>query len=95
MKGKICIIFYLFFFSPFKNIYFAAGLMRVDKLAFFRLTNLIEIDLSMNLLSAVPSEALSLARKLREVDLSGNQIVTVSANTFLHMVNLKVLNLEG
>ena len=69
--------------------------MRVDKLAFFRLTNLIEIDLSMNLLSAVPSEALSLARKLREVDLSGNQIVTVSANTFLHMVNLKVLNLEG
>ena len=67
----------------------------MDKLAFFRLTNLIEIDLSMNLLSAVPSEALSLARKLREVDLSGNQIVTVSANTFLHMVNLKVLNLEG
>ncbi|XP_017489980.1 PREDICTED: reticulon-4 receptor-like 2, partial [Rhagoletis zephyria] len=63
--------------------------------AFVQLTNLVELDLSENLLTTVPVKALANTTNLRRLLLNGNHIATISAEAFAPLTSLKFLNLSG
>ncbi|RWS11810.1 Leucine-rich repeat-containing protein 24-like protein [Dinothrombium tinctorium] len=71
-----------------------AGLESIDKLAFNRLANLIELDLSWNTLRSIPSDSFESIVNLRTLDLSSNQIDVLEASSFRHLQKLKKLYLE-
>lgn len=63
--------------------------------AFYQLTNLVELDLSDNLLTHVPVKALANATNLRRLLLNNNHIATITAESFAALSSLKFLNLSG
>lgn len=63
--------------------------------AFYQLTNLVELDLSENLLTHVPMKALVNSTNLRRLLLNNNHIATINAESFATLNNLKFLNLSG
>lgn len=63
--------------------------------AFVQLTNLVELDLSDNLLTHVPVKALANTTNLRRLLLNDNHIATINAESFTSLSNLKFLNLSG
>ncbi|RZF43208.1 hypothetical protein LSTR_LSTR014458 [Laodelphax striatellus] len=75
-----------------RDAFRTAGLLNlqksIDRYAFRALSNLVELDLSYNALSAVPSHAFESISELRELKLSGNAIQRLLNDAF---VNLKQL----
>ncbi|UXI22511.1 hypothetical protein NH340_JMT08454 [Sarcoptes scabiei] len=63
--------------------------------AFYQLTNLVELDLSDNLLTHVPKKSLANATNLRRLLLNNNHIATITAESFDALSNLRFLNLSG
>lgn len=63
--------------------------------AFTQLTNLIELDLSENLLTQVPTSALKDAFNLRRLLLNQNPISNIRAEAFAPLTGLKYLDLSG
>ncbi|KAH9507082.1 Leucine rich repeat C-terminal domain [Dermatophagoides farinae] len=63
--------------------------------AFYQLTNLVELDLSDNLLTHVPVKALANATNLRRLLLNNNHIATITSESFAALNSLKFLNLSG
>ena len=57
----------------------------LDKYAFRKLKNLVELDLSYNALSSVPSHVFASIPELRELRLSGNPIQRVLNDAFAHL----------
>lgn len=66
----------------------------LDRYAFRKLKNLVELDLSYNVLSAVPSHVFDSIAELRELKLSGNPIVRVLNDAFNHIPQLVRLELS-
>lgn len=67
---------------------------RVARDAFQQLTNLVELDLSWNLLTAVPSAALRGVPHLRRLQLSGNPIAQLDNGSFVGLQHLTYLHLS-
>ncbi|KAG5889783.1 hypothetical protein JTB14_004526 [Gonioctena quinquepunctata] len=70
---------------------------QIDKLAFRGLTNLIELDLSQNLLTSIPSETFQDVPFLRDLILSNNPIQKIESFAFqaIHgLVKLDISNCE-
>lgn len=63
--------------------------------AFAQLTNLIELDLSQNLLTHVPSKALRDCPNIRRLQLNGNPIQSVRADAFAKLSHLKSIDLSN
>jgi len=63
--------------------------------AFFQLTNLVELDLSFNLLTSVPFESLQHTPFLRKLYLDSNPIQTIRENSFASLQHLTYLNLSN
>lgn len=63
--------------------------------AFTQLTNLIELDLSANLLTQVPTLALRDCFNLRRLQLNSNPISVIRADAFSPLSHLKSLDLSG
>ncbi|XP_062547885.1 uncharacterized protein LOC134213192 [Armigeres subalbatus] len=70
-------------------------LMRIHEKAFKGLTNLVELDLSENSLTAVPTETFSDYPALMRLTLSGNPIRTLQTNAFKHLSYLTTLELSN
>lgn len=58
------------------------------------LTNLVELDLSYNLLVSIPSEALSFLPSLRDLTIAANHIHKIDAHTFEKIPSLHELDLS-
>ena len=79
------------------------SLKQIDRSAFNGLTNLIDLDLSNNLLTSVPSHALESIPQLRELKLNGNPLIrlnnhalaAVSQLVRLEMANCQLKALEA
>ncbi|KAJ8890803.1 hypothetical protein PR048_010312 [Dryococelus australis] len=69
-------------------------LKTLDRHAFRKLTNLVELDLSYNLLPSVPSHVLDSISELRELRLSGNPIQRVVNEAFSSVPQLVRLELS-
>lgn len=67
---------------------------RVARDAFQQLTNLVELDLSWNLLTAVPSAPLRGVPHLRRLQLSGNPIAQLENASFVGLQHLTYLHLS-
>lgn len=59
------------------------------------LTNLVELDLSYNLLMSVPSEALSFTPSLRDLNLGGNHILKIGGHAFQSTPALHKLDISN
>lgn len=66
----------------------------LERFAFRHLINLVELDLSYNLLQVVPSHVLSSIPELRELKLSGNPIEQISNEAFVDVGELTRLELN-
>uniref|UniRef100_A0A1A9WUH3 Ig-like domain-containing protein n=1 Tax=Glossina brevipalpis TaxID=37001 RepID=A0A1A9WUH3_9MUSC len=66
----------------------------LERYAFRGLINLVELDLSYNVLSRIPSEALEWVTELRELKLNGNPVHIVANDAFLRMQRLVRLELS-
>ncbi|XP_045606336.1 leucine-rich repeat-containing protein 24 [Procambarus clarkii] len=67
---------------------------QVDATAFYQLTNLVELDLSQNLLTEVPSLAFSHIQALRDLQLRGNRLRKIRSDSFAHTPSLVRLGLS-
>lgn len=67
---------------------------RLSPDTFFQLNNLVELDLSVNLLTSVPSESLSYVTRLRRLNLHKNPIRTIGKDSFSELTNLGILDLS-
>uniref|UniRef100_T1J345 Ig-like domain-containing protein n=1 Tax=Strigamia maritima TaxID=126957 RepID=T1J345_STRMM len=67
---------------------------RIDDLAFSRLSNLVELDLGNNLLTAVPSDTFRDLTGLRRLVLSDNPITRLESNAFVHLPVLTILEMS-
>lgn len=89
-----------------KRAFFTAGLVNVQKLylsrcelshiddsALFKVTNLIELDLSDNKLTVVPTAALSSTRNLRTLYINRNPITALADMAFAELTELAHLEL--
>lgn len=70
------------------------GLREVTPHALVDLTNLVELDLSYNLLQAVPAEAFRYTPELRHLSLQYNNISHVGEAAMVHLVSLRTLDLS-
>ncbi|KAF6207537.1 hypothetical protein GE061_015984 [Apolygus lucorum] len=78
-----------------QKIFFSKCRVRtIDKYAFRKLNNLVELDLSYNILSAVPSHTFDSIPELRELKLSGNPIRKVLNDAFVGVPQLVKLELS-
>lgn len=68
---------------------------QIDGRALRGLTNAVEIDLSENMLTAVPTATLSDVPLLRDLSLAGNPIQRVGPDAFRHCTGLVRLDLSG
>ena len=66
----------------------------IEPQTFKGLTNLVELDLSQNLLNAVPSMALSYISSLRDLTIASNRIQKVESNAFVDTPALHKLDLS-
>lgn len=66
----------------------------LERFAFRHLINLVELDLSYNLLQVIPSHVLSSIPELRELRLSGNPIEQISNEAFIDVGELTRLELN-
>ncbi|XP_054262391.1 uncharacterized protein LOC128986204 [Macrosteles quadrilineatus] len=66
----------------------------LDRYAFRKLKNLVELDLSYNVLLAVPSHIFDSIAELRELKLSGNPILRVMNDAFSHIPQLVRLEMS-
>uniref|UniRef100_T1KTD7 Ig-like domain-containing protein n=1 Tax=Tetranychus urticae TaxID=32264 RepID=T1KTD7_TETUR len=71
-----------------------ASIEKIHKTAFFKLVQLIELDLAYNFLKSVPIDAFQHIPKLKILDLSFNQIEVLKDNSFHSLNNLKTLLLN-
>lgn len=69
-------------------------LSHIDDDALFKVTNLIELDLAGNKLTAVPTAALTHSRNLRNLILSGNPISVLTDSSFAELTELSALELS-
>ena len=67
----------------------------IAKDAFVQLTNLVELDLSTNLLTSVPSQALSECPSLRRLVIHSNPIRVIKSDAFINLNNLVFLDLSS
>uniref|UniRef100_T1IJ99 Ig-like domain-containing protein n=1 Tax=Strigamia maritima TaxID=126957 RepID=T1IJ99_STRMM len=67
---------------------------RIDDLAFSRLSNLVELDLGNNLLTAVPSDTFRDFTSLRRLVLSDNPITRIESNAFIYLPMLTTLEMS-
>ncbi|CAD7079798.1 unnamed protein product [Hermetia illucens] len=67
---------------------------QIDDQAFKGLTNLVELDLSHNLLTAVPSTMLSYIPSLRDLTLASNPIQKIESHSFKTIRSLNKLDLS-
>ncbi|XP_074602178.1 uncharacterized protein LOC141855888 isoform X2 [Brevipalpus obovatus] len=72
-----------------------ASVETIHKSAFYKLIQLVELDLSFNYLKYIPSEAFQHIPKLKTLDLSYNQIEVINDNSFKHLSSLKLLSLNS
>ena len=70
------------------------ALQNIGNLTFFKLSNLVELDLSQNRLTVVPKHSFQSIAKLTILDLSFNQIQTIPEFSFHPLKTLKILSLE-
>lgn len=70
-------------------------LMKIHERAFRGLTNLVELDLSENALSIVPTETFADYPALMRLSLSGNPIRALHTNAFKHLAFLTTLELSN
>lgn len=66
----------------------------LDRYAFRKLKNLVELDLSYNILLAVPSHIFDSIAELRELKLSGNPILRIMNDAFNHIPQLVRLEMS-
>lgn len=76
------------------NFLSAVGLEKIDDHAFYRLANLIELDISHNNLREIPTPNFVYLPHLRNLDLSSNRISEVNSEAFKALKNMKDLSLE-
>lgn len=67
----------------------------IAKDAFVQLTNLVELDLSSNLLTSVPSASLNECPSLRRLLLSSNPIRVIKSEAFINLTNLVFIDLSS
>lgn len=67
----------------------------IDDRSFRGLSNLVELDLSENLLTAVPTETLSDFQSLMRLAINGNPIRVLKTGSFLHVPDLVTLELSN
>lgn len=78
-----------------QKIYIArCKIKTLEQFAFRHLINLVELDLSYNLLQVIPSHVLSSIPELRELKLSGNPIGKISDGAFIDVQHLTRLELN-
>ncbi|XP_057375481.1 uncharacterized protein LOC130696423 [Daphnia carinata] len=73
------------------------ALRHIDGTAFAGLTNLIELDLSHNVLSSIPTQAFQHFPELRELKLNGNPLIRLAGHTFASaskLIRLEVANCQ-
>ncbi|XP_053696149.1 uncharacterized protein LOC128743574 [Sabethes cyaneus] len=79
-----------------QKIYMARNqLIKIHDRAFKGLTNLVELDLSENMLSVVPTETFADYPALMRLSLSGNPIRALRTNAFKHLSFLTTLELSN
>ncbi|XP_058826512.1 uncharacterized protein LOC131686263 [Topomyia yanbarensis] len=79
-----------------QKIYMARNqLIKIHDRAFRGLTNLVELDLSENMLSVVPTETFADYPALMRLSLSGNPIRTLRTNGFKHLSFLTTLEISN
>ncbi|XP_062547888.1 amphoterin-induced protein 2-like [Armigeres subalbatus] len=66
---------------------------QIDDGAFAGLTNLVEVDLSLNLLTAVPTAAFQFIPSLRDLTLARNHIQKIESHAFRNVTSLTKLDL--
>lgn len=66
---------------------------QIDDGAFAGLTNLVEVDLSLNLLTAIPTAAFQYIPSLRDLTLARNHIQKVESHAFRNVTSLTKLDL--
>ncbi|CAL8078929.1 unnamed protein product [Orchesella dallaii] len=71
------------------------SLKSLDRLAFAKLTNLVELDLSGNRQEFIPSHAFGEIPELRELKINSNPISRLSNDAFVHLGRLIRLELSG
>ncbi|UYV75763.1 kek1 [Cordylochernes scorpioides] len=71
------------------------GVEHIDEFAFYKITNLVELDLSYNLLQHVPSAAFRYTPLLRVLLLTSNPISSISTQAFSELKNLIILDLSN
>lgn len=67
---------------------------QIDEKAFDGLTNLIELDLSYNLLTSVPATAFQYITSLRDLTLASNPIQKIESHAFSNVLSLSKLDLS-
>lgn len=78
-----------------QRIYLAKCRIRnLNRFAFRKLSNLVELDLSYNVISTVPSHIFDSISELRELKLTGNPIQRVSNDAFVRVPQLVKLELS-
>uniref|UniRef100_A0A336LZT5 CSON009325 protein n=1 Tax=Culicoides sonorensis TaxID=179676 RepID=A0A336LZT5_CULSO len=68
---------------------------QIDRAAFAGLTNLVELDLSHNLLTSIPTNSLSELPSLRDLILTGNSIQKIDERAFAPVPQLVKLDLSN
>ncbi|UXI23340.1 hypothetical protein NH340_JMT09283 [Sarcoptes scabiei] len=78
-----------------QRIYLAdCQLIDVSAESFVKLSNLIELDLSNNSLTTIPSQSLAECPGLRRLSLAGNRISDIKSRSFLPLIKLNWLDLS-
>lgn len=75
-------------------MFFTLILVDVSAESFVKLSNLIELDLSNNSLTTIPSQSLAECPGLRRLSLAGNRISDIKSRSFLPLIKLNWLDLS-